>query len=648
MKVHQALHGYNQGHNLLFSSINLPSQDEDYMKIQSDWTEYVDEEDDDSSYIKAYILPKSRLYVVSKSWYAYEMSRPGCVWTHSLIFNLNDVSIDFDFRSLLGYFVRPNGDKNIYDEVLDVNSGGECIVPHILDTFTINEIAYLYTTLLVKQNSIFLVEEKASTYQYLILSLLQFLPLEIVAESKLCSGVAINANSETNISFSYNVNRRLQDVKEENIESINKQDLGLLYIANAIRNQDTKVASILRSFTHEIGSKPERVLTFGKLLYGLECPDKTTYNSILENLALAFPNKDEGTRIKKAFLSPNVIGLFTSMDTFYADICVKTYENTIDFLSLFPYKEADKYIAHDIETFKSFLNGILWSDTISTYGNGLLEYEAQNISVEWQKDIYENNWNLYQSLLNFAPSWLYNKYWLEGSQTKIDTLLTVFEKIDLSKFNYWGLLLNVLLTSNDIHISYIVKSAIVRYYPNGVIEILNFIQNKNKSTELCHFICENRKQFLVQWIKNQMGFSYNVVEFITHILSPTSKEAKECGSLPWYRIMLLIQKSSDTWLYIYLYQLSFNWSDSTALKILKSSFWYLHHMFESNNICKSNINNLSPYLEELPPWQWWDNCKKLRKGLVKTMKKTGYNRNDIIDFTPSKEVNRMLLKLWDK
>ena len=31
MKVHQALHGYNQGHNLLYSSINLPYEDEDYM-----------------------------------------------------------------------------------------------------------------------------------------------------------------------------------------------------------------------------------------------------------------------------------------------------------------------------------------------------------------------------------------------------------------------------------------------------------------------------------------------------------------------------------------------------------------------------------------------------------------------------------------
>lgn len=71
-------------------------------------------------------------------------------------------------------------------------------------------------------------------------------------------------------------------------------------------------------------------------------------------------------------------------------------------------------------------------------------------------------------------------------------------------------------------------------------------------------------------------------------------------------------------------------------------------MFENNSMCKSNMISLSSYLEELPPWQWWDNCKKLRKGLVKTMKKKGYNRQDLKYFTPSEDLNKMLLKLWDK
>lgn len=649
MKVHQALHGYNQGHNLLYSSINLPYEDEDYMKKQSDWTEYVDD-DEDSSYIKAYVLPKSHLYVISKSWYAYEMSRPGCVWTHSLIINLDDITIDFDFRSLLNYFSRPKEKMDSYDEILDIVSSEKDIAPHALDFFTLNEIAYLYFSLLTNKRSSFQIEEKSYTYQYLLLSLLQFLPLDVVADSNLCSGTTIiaNANSDINISFSNNINQRLHDVTLEGVSFSKSEKIGLLYFSNAIKIQENKVASVLRAYSNEIGVKTERLLIFGNLLFGLEKPNDITYNSILENLVYAFPDKNDGVRIKQAFLSQRVIELYTSMDKFYTDLCVNSYEKSIDILSLHPYEEVDKSIKTDIDTLEAFLNHILSSDMISTYGNGLLKYEAQNLSIEWQKNLYERNWNLFQSLLNFDPSWLYNKYWLEGSQSKIDTLLTVFERLELSKFSDWQLLLSILLKSNRIQVSAIIKNALIKYHPNAVVDVLQYIQNGNHPTDLCYTICESKKQFMVQWIKEQVSFSNGVVAFITRIMPPNSREAKDCGSLPWYKITTQMAGTSDAWIYTYLYQLSFNWTDSTAIKILKTSFWQIYQMFENNSMCKSNMISLSSYLEELPPWQWWDNCKKLRKGLVKTMKKKGYNRQDLKNFTPSEDLNKTLLKLWDK
>ena len=648
MKVHQALHGYNQGHNLLYSSINLSYEDEDYMKKQSDWTEFVD--DEDSSYIKAYILPKSHLYVVSKSWYAYEMSRPGCVWTHSLIIDLDDITIDFDFRSLLNYFSRPKDKMDSYDEILDIVSSEKDITPHALDFFTLNQIAYLYFSLLTNKKSTFQIEETSYIYQYLLLSLLQFLPLDVVADSNLCTGTTIiaNANSGINISFSNNSNKRLQDVTLEG-ESFSKiENIGLLYFANAIKKQENKVASVLRAYSNEIGVKTERLLIFGNLLYGLEKPNDITYNSILESLVFAFPDQNDGVRIKQAFLSQKVIELYTSMENFYTGLCVNSYEKSIDFLSLYPYEEVDKTIRTDIDTLEAFLNNILSSDMISTYGNGLLKYEAHCLSIEWQKTLYERNWNLFRSLLNFDPSWLYNKYWLEGSQSKIDTLLTVFERIELSKFSDWQLLLSTLLRSNRIQVGAIIQNALIQYHPNAVVDVLQFIQNGNNPTDLCYTICESNKQLMVQWIKEQVSFSNGVVVFITHIMPPNSKEAKECGSLPWYKIMTQMAETSNAWIYTYLYQLSFNWTDSISIRILKISFWQIYQMFENNSMSKSITLSLSSYLEELPPWQWWDNCKKLRKGLVNTMKKKGYNRQDLKNFTPSEALNKALLKLWDK
>ncbi len=572
------------------------------------------------------------------------------MWTHSLIIDLDDITIDFDFRSLLNYFSRPKDKMDSYDEILDIVSSEKDITPHALDFFTLNQIAYLYFSLLTNKKSTFQIEETSYIYQYLLLSLLQFLPLDVVADSNLCSGTTIiaNANSGINISFSNNINKRLQDVTLEGESFSKTENIGLLYFANAIKKQENKVASVLRAYSNEIGVKTERLLVFGNLLYGLEKPNDITYNSILESLVFAFPDQNDGVRIKQAFLSQKVIELYTSMENFYTCLCVNSYEKSIDFLSLYPYEEVDKTIRTDIDTLEAFLNNILSSDMISTYGNGLLKYEAHCLSIEWQKTLYERNWNLFRSLLNFDPSWLYNKYWLEGSQSKIDTLLTVFERIELSKFSDWQLLLSTLLRSNRIQIGAIIQNALIQYHPNAVVDVLQFIQNGNNPTDLCYTICESNKQLMVQWIKEQVSFSNGVVVFITHIMPPNSKEAKECGSLPWYKITTQMAETSNAWIYTYLYQLSFNWTDSISIRILKISFWQIYQMFENNSMSKSITLSLSSYLEELPPWQWWDNCKKLRKGLVNTMKKKGYNRQDLKNFTPSEALNKALLKLWDK
>lgn len=78
------LHGYNHGHNYIQGSIVLDSShDMNKIAMLSDWSEYVNGKD--YSYLTFYSLDESNYYVVAKTWYASEMSRPGCVWTHSLL-----------------------------------------------------------------------------------------------------------------------------------------------------------------------------------------------------------------------------------------------------------------------------------------------------------------------------------------------------------------------------------------------------------------------------------------------------------------------------------------------------------------------------------------------------------------------------------
>lgn len=92
LEVHQTLHGYgDEGHQLLRSSARLSSAHESQLLLLSDLSGPEFQPNFDG-YLTGYGLNGSGYYVVARTWFASEMPRPGCVWTHSLLFRDEDLS----------------------------------------------------------------------------------------------------------------------------------------------------------------------------------------------------------------------------------------------------------------------------------------------------------------------------------------------------------------------------------------------------------------------------------------------------------------------------------------------------------------------------------------------------------------------------
>lgn len=107
--IHQAIHGYRDGHRLLSSSTPLPPDASRTMLVLSDMSGPSMQPGFDE-YLTAYPLPGTELFVLAKTWYAPEMQRPGCVWTHSLLILRSHIA-RVASASLLGAFQRPKLDS---------------------------------------------------------------------------------------------------------------------------------------------------------------------------------------------------------------------------------------------------------------------------------------------------------------------------------------------------------------------------------------------------------------------------------------------------------------------------------------------------------------------------------------------------------
>ena len=656
MYINQALHGYQQGHNRVMSSITLPNIDEDRMKILSDWSEYAGGMDGDMSYITTYPLSLDNLYVVAKTWYANEMNRPGCVWTHSLIIDLSEIEETFDFRLLECYFHRPSKDDYSYDIKIEVNTNctqtKESSIPiRMQDVWLIYNILLQNTT-----NTVFCVENISTYYQSLILSILQYLPIEIIKSLRLCSGGSTRRTDGSigfNLVFSSMVGNTVSLSSVKMNDGTANKDAGILFICSSIYHSNSDIFQLIRMFSKDIGNSYIKLNTLGILLQALNSAYKGTPNMdfslVLNNITSIFPTSSEGKALKRIFLGSKVGFLFTTEEDYYIQLCGLPDSVFDDWKSIGFETASCRFISSSSENFTSLIERLVSMESMNCEGKKIILKAAHIVSIPLLKALCKNNWSVFMALVSIRPALLISNYWLSLPVNKVSILFPFVEKIDNKHIAYWDQILIYILT-NALDISTSFACKIYVSYPHTIAKIMDYIQ-VNDSVVLSKGInelCLSNKKDVIYWMETKNTLSDNVIRYIMKTISPVSDDVIELGTEPWTAFFKTKTIHSDVDYYLFLFRLSLNWKSTITLDMLKTSFSIIHLAMSKDELSSKEFSVLSPYMEDLPFWQVWDNCKKLRKGLVKYMKRLGYNRSDLNEFTQSNELNTILQKIWDK
>ena len=107
-ELHQALHGYADGHHQLALSTSLKPRDQKRLLALSDISG-TSVGIGTAGYLTGYPLSESGFFALGRTWLASEMVRPGCVWTHTLLIDFTDLAGLETLTGLLGMFRRPPG-----------------------------------------------------------------------------------------------------------------------------------------------------------------------------------------------------------------------------------------------------------------------------------------------------------------------------------------------------------------------------------------------------------------------------------------------------------------------------------------------------------------------------------------------------------
>ena len=277
MVIEQTLHGYNMGHGLLASSLpNLVPEDQALLFKMSDWTGFhVLNADEEDSYLTAYPLPSKKYYAIAKTWYADEMERAGCVWTHTLLIPIDDISQEFDFRTISRSFHRPEN-NNFYNynsslEIEDEDMKSSEEIP-VFKNFDVISILFLYTFLISKNKGACLkIERSQSELQKLVLSFLQYLPVKYLYDTLLCTGTEAPRKYGNEL-FSLQFVTGGQAISMDNDtpwegkvgeENFNE---GIRYIINQSLKDEDETPYLIRLFSKDIGSDENKFISVANLL----------------------------------------------------------------------------------------------------------------------------------------------------------------------------------------------------------------------------------------------------------------------------------------------------------------------------------------------------------------------------------------------
>lgn len=660
MIIEQTLYGYNKGHGLLASSFPVrPNNDSSLMSVLSDWTGFRNELGEDS-YMTFYPLSNGEKYAFAKTWYADEMERPGCVWTHTLIVDLKDMDRNFDFRVLNDYFRRPQKDEyDFYQHKIEIDTFETRHSYVVFNMFDDTSLLVLYLLLLGNnKNLFFYMDNDQRAYDALCFYLLQYLPLDILKRVSMSTGSVSRrklGSEDFSIQFTDNsTNISLSNAPWKGKIAKENFTIGLLYIFEQSKRENDTFPSLMRLFREDIKNEKEKLFAFAMLMKELDTAlnekvGRNEYAKVLSLLEEYFPKQDEGIRLKSNFLSEKISSLYGNEEDYLFQIASLKSDT---FLHPLLTHFAQRLILLDKNSHNDFVGLV---DKIAkiehpneTACKALL-YAIDHMDEEELLSLTNNNWGHILPLLNNNERFFESGIWLRLPAKQFNEIFLLYYSHSLEFFKYWDELLKKVLVSETLTEEKISLQLVMN--ANDAVKIIFDSANSSQLSVISPFLllsCMQKKQDIFCWLGKQKIINERVENFIIYQIDPIAIYVKETQSCSWRALLEADNGAKSIDFYMYLYILAHNWKDKHSVEMLKQSFYHIYQELSKSKLSIKNWDRLSMVTPNRYFIANWDKCKILSRGLVDYLKDCDVDIEEIRVFSPNKKVNEYLVHHWEK
>ena len=663
MKINQVLHGYQDGHGRLAGSVqDITPKDAALMSQMSDWSGYRDPAGKDNSYLTAYPLEESGYYVVAKSWYAYEMDRPGCVWTHSLLIDLNSIDPQFDFRILEMIFHRPAlGDYGQYNKTIELDL--ERKYEKQWDGSKVDNVSLMFmlSIIVVGIETFYLkVEHESQWNQQLCLTYLQFLPTGMLNRITFSSGSSSPrkiANELLSMQF-VTMNEGLSLVSPPWSEKLSESDFstGLQFVTMAMKEKDEDVSSLIKVFSKDIGEDGKKyigVCLLLEMLYrGIRKEKRgVNYLDIIGTLMVYFPKKEEGNLVKANFLRNRIAMLYckTEQESIFDVVTFNGSEEHFTESQMLLWERISTLVDKNKVGYWELIDRLAKGENSKGFVKHILADSFNRFTIEDLAQMSDVQWERMLPYLKENSDFLLSEKWLGMKDGRFNDVLWSFQHTDNENYQYWTNLLAVIMKKSG----YIDESLTKLLYTN--IEncaelVLDYLNCQKTGTCRGSLYLQPFKEteMLLAWMAKQDNISRNVEAMVINNVDPYDERVVRSASSVWRWLINNDNGRKPIDYYIFVFIMAYNWRGQYALDGFYHSFAHVHQALSVSQTSDKVWQCVSRYGGKVSLFHEWDRCRKLRNGVVEHLKSLEFPKSVLKELTPNLELNKILMKIYDE
>lgn len=622
IEVHQTLHGYKDGHQLLASSIDLTRDQKWQMLVMSDLSGPTSRSGYES-YITGYPLKGGGFYCFAKTWYASELPRPGCVWTHTFLISDTNLAQIENFQLLAEQFQRPD---NVFasDQYLTALSliPGQSICGGALDSIICQNLIKIFYG--GYGHPITLISADSKTYESYILALHNQQWPRLRRSFRFCTG-ALGARD---IVFDFAISPA--DISKKAARENPNMQLGLITTTdqeNAFQEDWIKLAGAdltnpdqdraFRQFLWKFGSDFEN----GRKAYhslaeffAASVISTEKVRDLLFILNTNFPSPEEAARLKVEYFGPNgslekgFSTPFEILDHLLWNLASRCLPTDVAAIS----ERAVRLIKYDWE--KAHLLAEKSTKTINSNSDAYLDIFA-NESVKHEVEISRFSIELLQVLINRNPAILARTGAWKRSMSDILDICTI-----LPTLNWKGELPQMVSAAAlQAGVWQAVPTLVATFGNIAVFSILEWIdEHQLDFSELPQDIMvalAQNQDHAIEAIQKKKLQAFSLI-ILTQILNPLSDRLIKMGPEIWMPIpdSLGITGSMPQRTSAFLLSIGFSRPNTAGTNFVRSTFSDIYEAARLNTLMQDNWDLIEPHL----PWTLfnWDKCARLIRGIV--------------------------------